>query len=111
MKHKDKRPKKFSTFAYFLLTSFLLSFINGCITRPIILKHGDTTVGYVTSTSRKIRGFTYSIHYSYIVSGKEYRAKCGEPTAPDSNLEIIYLKSCPRIHTYKFPDDEQEKGE
>ena len=109
MKHKDKRPKKFSTFAYFLLTTFLLSFINGCIIRPIIFKHGDTTVGYVTSTSRKIRGFTYCIHYSYIVSGKEYRARCVGTT--DSNLEIIYLKSCPRIHICNFTDDEKEKGD
>ena len=109
MKHKDKRPKKFSTFAYFLLTSFLLSFINGCITRPIITKHGDTTVGYVTSTFRRSKVFHVNSRYSYYVSGKEYRARCVGTT--DSNLEIIYLKSCPRIHICNFTDDEKEKGD
>lgn len=109
MKHKVKSPKKFSTFAYFILTAILLPFINTYITRPIITKHGDTTVGYVTSTFRRINSSQYFSRYSYYVSGKEYRARCYGTT--DSNLEIIYLKSCPRIHTCKFTDDEKEKGD
>lgn len=104
MGKKIKQRKRLNRFFIPLIVILASLSLRWWIINPLINRYGETTVGHIYMRSRDGHGDT-SCHYYYCVSGKEYKARVHEEYS--SNIEVKYLRQCPRIHIVSESDDKE----